>query len=496
MEERRGNLARRGCIYAILTLVVGVGVGVGLTLALLGLSWGVLAGRVFSPETAPVISVSATATPRPQAIQGDVAPGRRFTTRAPIPLDTDTDVPDVLLTSRNYDRNTSTLVYLSVDEGRARWESPPLSPDNDEYSWSIAAGDEVVVVAVGARLIGLNRATGAQLWEAPLTDSIGASICKPCLRVFGDVVVGLAEDGELQAFSLATGAPRWSVRLRETTRQIVAVGGLVGVLDSPPDDTGGSVLRLFEPADGAEQEAFRPTCSDRGGSSSSSPGYYNRVHEDPRGRLLVWIVGTSPPCLISFGTESRQLVGRVYLDGFNDYDPEPDQLLWAGDTLYLSDGAGLIAVDAQGVRAMTRAEDYRLSPLAASGESLVVLARRERGSSRFELWALDSASGARHWERVLDATDPLIGESDSGTFTAAIVGDALALLEQREEPEAMGFELIDLRDGTSRVRGPLGVEEPGDDMRGAVWGGKQLLLVTDEIYTVELATGTVRSSWP
>ena len=111
----RRPLARRGCIFAIVALLAGTALGAALTLALLGLGWDVLAGRVLSPETAPVLAVGPTATPRTQAIQGSVAPGRRFTPRAPILLDTDTRTPDVLLASHNYDRSTSTLVYLSPD---------------------------------------------------------------------------------------------------------------------------------------------------------------------------------------------------------------------------------------------------------------------------------------------------------------------------------------------------------------------------------------------
>lgn len=493
----RRPLARRGCIFAIVALLAGTALGAALTLALLGLGWDVLAGRVLSPETAPVLAVGPTATPRTQAIQGSVAPGRRFTPRAPILLDTDTRTPDVLLASRNYDRSTSTLVYLSPDQAAVRWESPSLSAEGNEYAWSIAYGAETVVVAVESRLLGLSRATGELVWEAPLTDAISASICADCLRVFGDVVVALPQDGELQAFSLATGAPRWSTRLREATRQIVEAGGMIGVPDSRADDRSGSVLRRFAPADGAEQAPFSPECPDRDRSDSfSSPSYYDWVEREPRGRLLIWLVGSSPPCLLSLDSATGALGGRTYLNDFSDFDYDQDQTLWAGDTLYLSDGAQIVAVEPQGVRVVLASEDYTLRPLAAADGTLLLLAQRSRGSARYELWAIDSQSGARRWERVLEATDPLDSATDSGTFAAAIVGDAVALLEEHAEPEALVYELISLRDGTSRVRVALGVEQPSDDMHGIVWGREQLLLATDELYSVDLVTGSIVARWP
>lgn len=494
MDERRGQRGGAGYIVALVTLALGAMLGIGLTLGVLGVGLDVLLGRVFNPGAAPVVQVGPTATPRPQAIAG-AAPGRRFLPREPIALDTDTSTPDLLVISRNYDRNTSTIAYMSADSGAIRWESASLSDENDEYAWGVAYSDGQVIAAVQTRLVGLSRATGEQIWEAPLTDAV-STICRDCVRVFGDVVVVLSDDGELQAFAAASGAPRWKVRLRAAPRQLVAVRGLVGVPDERDDGEGGAVLRLFSPADGAEAEPFAPACQSRGSDYGSNASIYDEIERDPRGRFLVWLIGSSPSCLLSLDTATGEVAGRTYLDGFSGADLDPQRRHWDGDTLYLSDNSQIVAVGPQEARTLVTSEDYYLAPVAAGDGVLVVQAQRSRGSSRYELWAVDAASGQRLWDRVLVASDPFEGPRETGSFATIVAGDALALVEAHEEPEELRYELIGLRDGLSRGRSALGVEDPTDDLRGAVLGNDRLMLVTDELYTVDLATGQVRARWP
>jgi hypothetical protein len=490
-----GGGARAGCVVGLLTLLVGVLIGVGLTLGALGVGWGVLLGRVFDPAGAPVVEVGATATPEPEAIPG-AAPGRRFLPAPPVPLDTDTPVPDLLVISRNFERGASTIAYMSPGGDGVRWESAPIG-DGNEYSWVVAYGDEVVIVAAETRLLGLSRASGELLWEAPLTDGISPNICADCLQIFDDVVVALPQDGELQAFSVANGAPRWRVTLREATRQIVRAGDLVGVPDDRADDESGSVLRLFDPRDGAEAEPFSPQCPDQRHSDyMQSPGYYAHIGQDPGGRLLLWLIGSSSPCLLSVDAATREVVGRTYLDGFSSSELSPRTSLWFRDTLYVSDGQQIAEVAPQGMRVLLSEGSYTLSPLAAGEGTLLVLAQRTRGSSRYELWAVDIASGERRWERVFTATDPMGPGGDTGSFTAALVGDAVAVLELQGEEEELAYELIALSDGASRARSTIATADQGDDLRAAIWSRQRLVLVTDELYAIDLGTGQVLLRWP
>lgn len=491
LRGRRQGHAGMGCLFSALTLLVGATLGAALTLGLLGLSWEVLFGRVINPGGAPVVQVGPTPTPRPVAIEG-AAPGRRLVIRQPVPLDSDSSTPDLLVISRNYDRNSSTITYVSPDSGRARWESASLS-DGDEYAWQLAYGAEHIVVAVQQRLVGLSRATGEQLWEAPLTDVVFTG-CVDCVRVFGDSAAVLSQDGQLQAFALESGAPRWSVRLREAPRQIVDAGGLVGVPDGRPEGERGTLLRRFSPADGAEAEPVALDCQD--GTYPAQASIYDFIGGDPQGRLLLWMITTgSKACLLSIDAASGAVAGRTFIEEFSD-ELQPDRMRWEGDTLYLSDGEQIVAVGPQELRRVLAVEEYDIAPLAIGDGTLLVLAQRMRGSSRLELWAVDAQSGERRWERVLTARDWLNAVMGSGGVTAAVVGDAVALVEAHEEPEELRYELIGLRDGVSRARSVLGVADASASIRGVAWGRERLILAANELYTVDLATGQVTARWP
>lgn len=168
---------------------------------------------------------------------------------------------------------------------------------------------------------------------------------------------------------------------------------------------------------------------------------------------------------------------------------------WAGDTLYLSDGQQIVAVGPQSTQSVVASDAYTLTPLGVGDGTLAVLALRSRGSARFELWALDAASGDRLWERVLQAHDPFEGGTDTGEFAAAVVGDALAVLEARRAGRAaLRADRPARRPG--RTQAALGVENPDDDIRGAVWGRERLGLAAGGLYTVDLKTGNLLARWP
>jgi hypothetical protein len=373
-----------------------------------------------------------------------------------------------------------------------RWESQPLGENGN--SWVVTYGDTMVFVANEARLFALRRETGEVAWEAPLTDSIADNICHECLQVFADVVVALPQDGELQAFEVATGAPRWSKRLREPTRQLVRVGDLVGAPDSLSTGDSSGALFLYQAADGTLAGKIEPTCAPPGGSEQGV-SYYMDTAVSPDGRTLAWLIGTTPVCLVSYDIASQKL-SRTAMADYNSSDLGERTSLWAGDTLYLSDTDQIYAVGPQQARMLLRAEDYDLWPVAANANTLLVEARRSRGSSRYELWAVDLGSGERRWAHVLEADDPMEYRNDTADFVATLVGDSVALVEQHAEPEQVVFELLGLNDGASRARATLSVNDAGSFIRGAIWGNAHVFLTIDELYGVELSSGRTVSHWP
>jgi hypothetical protein len=486
MEQSRAGL---GCTISLVVLIIGVVVGASAMAAFLGVGFGDLVARA-NGQVAPVLR-EVTPTPATQII-GGAAPGRRLVWRAPIPLDSDTREPELLVISRNHERQSDTLMLLSPDDGAIRWESAPLG-DNGS-SWVVVYSADAVIIADESRLIGVSRADGATLWEAPLTDKIFYNVCVDCLQVFGDVVVALADDGQLQAFSAARGAPLWSVRLNQAVRQLVRVGDLVGVPDSLTKDDSEAGLSLYSPADGALVRTIEPSCEGEGASYEDRPHYYDRVLSDSSSGSLYWMLD-SAYCLLRVGTGQFGGEQRSFDESFRSFDEH--NALAADGAIYLSTGDALLVVDAQGdARLLLRDEDYTMQPLEVGSGAVLVLAQRTRGSSRLELWLIDSATGQRGWAHVLVASDPLHGPYDSGDFAAHIVGSSVALFEQLDEPESVRFELISFADGASTVSAQVQVADAGGYIRGIAWGNKTAWLAMDELYAVSLESGATVSRWP
>jgi outer membrane protein assembly factor BamB len=489
-DSRRNGRAGGGCVLALALLGAGVLLGAQIALSMVGLDLGYLLGRMSGD--APAL-VRATAVPTAvTAIQG-AAPGNRIVWRAPIALDSDTREPEMLLISRNYDRGGDSIVYLSPDEQAARWESAPLG-DNGS-SWLVAYDSELIYVADKARLLGLGRSDGALRWEAPLSDEISYSLCQGCLRAVDGVVVALSDDGVLQAFRGTSGAPLWSVRLREATRQLVVLGDMVGAPDVRPDVQDSSAgLYLFNIADGSPARAIEPACSQPESTWEDRPHYYDPIYQSADGDELYWLLD-SARCVVRAGASGLSAGAPVFMPE-NFSVSSSNTILAADGALYLSDDDRIVAVSADAAREVLAIEDYSLRPLGVRGETLLVEATRRRGSSRMELWAIDLASGQRRWERVLAGTDNLNGPYDTADWAAALVGDTVALVEQRPDAQTLAYELLSLSDGTSRASATIPVDDPDTDLRGLLVSRATAYLVAEELYAIELSSGQTLFRWP
>ncbi|MEI7770029.1 MAG: PQQ-binding-like beta-propeller repeat protein [Chloroflexales bacterium] len=481
--------ARLGCTISLAALILGVVVGATGMAAFLGLGLGDLMARASGHAAPALVAVTPTAAVQ---IVGGAAPGRRLVWREPIALDGDTREPDLLVISRNHDRKSDTILLLSPDAGAVRWESAPMGDSGN--SWVVAYSAQTIIVADGSKLTGLSRADGSRLWEAPLTDRIFYNGCAGCLQVFDDVVVALTDDGELQAFSAAKGAPLWHVRLNQTTRQLVRVGDMVGVPDTLTKDSSDAGLLIYSPADGKLQRTLTPSCAREGDTYADHPGYYDRILADPQAGALYWLLDGAG-CLIKVGMGAGGGERRTYGKDLPSF--EEHNALLADGVIYLGDSKQIFVIDARGAaRALIANADYDMQPLEAQGDALLVLARRTRGSSRLELWLVDAQSGRQRWARVLKAGDPISGPYDDGDFAAHMLAGSVALIEQLKDSEQIQFDLLSLKDGTSSVSTQLQVADAGSSIRGVAWGSRTAWIAIDSLYGVRLEDGATVSRGP
>jgi len=463
--------SRRGCVSP---LVVG--------LAVLLLAGGV-ALFLFLPSksSAPGLLVSLS----------------RSTSESAIVVPADRAGPADLLVE-SYD-STNEERYLSYVDGanhRLLWDSPPVS--TDLYLEGVVVRNQMVYLADGTKLLALNQGDGQVAWQTNLADSV-TSICVDCVQVVGGYVVVLSQDGTLQAFEAVSGRPAWSKRLNETPRNLWAVNEQVAVVDyMQPNDIYSVAVQLCDPATGDVRQSFSGYCKDEGHHYSYLPIYDPNVVIDPEGQTLTMLHGLVPGCIqqwdLTTGQESWQLWAEDhYLDRFTS-----PPLLIEG-RVYASYSGRIIAVDLEqgSLDILLDEEDYELALQGGREGILIVLARRQRGSTRYELWGVDADSGQVPWKYIPQDEEPI--ESSGGwaadkAFAWHLTRDGLAVLHVNAEPPTLVVGTIDTRTGQETVLGTAGLD--GDYWAGLAWSDSYAWLTIRKVYTIDLVTGKVVGTWP
>lgn len=415
---------------------------------------------------------------------------------AALPVPTDRQGPaDVLVVT--YD-STSEQRYLSYIDGannRLRWDSPPIS--TDLYEGGIVVRGGIVYAADRMTLLALNADDGQKVWQTTLSDSI-ANYCQDCLRVVGSTVVALSQDGMLQGYEARSGRPVWSVRLNETPRNLWEIAGSIAVLDyEQPNDVTSIALQLRDPDTGQVVRSLPGLCQEDHGRENL-PIYDPNILVDPSGRAVYFFYGLLPACAQRWNPETEHLDWQLwapdhYFDRFNA------PLFLAEGRIYGSYSGRVVAVDTERgeVALLADEQDYELTLQEKLGSTLLVLARRQRGSTRYELWGMDADSGRVLWKYVPQDQVPIIESggwaADQG-FAWCSTRDGLIILHLTAEPPTLLTGALDLRNGLETALASSKLDN--DYWAGLVCGGNAAWLTTFKLHTIDLTSGKVLSTWP
>ncbi len=129
------------------------------------------------------------------------------------------------------------------------------------------------------------------------------------------------------------------------------------------------------------------------------------------------------------------------------------QYLLTDTTLYFSLGPEIRATDRSTGEMMQIAPnaDYDIYPLALAGDTLLVRARRTRGTEKFELWGIKAATGEPAWKLDLLGAEPidppdemagLIDNEDAG-WTWKLLPAGLVVITFQGEPNQLVVETFD-----------------------------------------------------
>jgi outer membrane protein assembly factor BamB len=416
----------------------------------------------------------------------------------PGPMDQADVPPDLLLFTQNLVEDTTRLIYLASTDGAVRWESPALKMFG--MPPQVIPGPALIYLLDETRLLALDRASGRIVWEAALADTLPPD-CPDCLQLADDYLIALTRDGTLQSIAAANGLDAWSHQLTGTPRQLRVIGNQIATLRYQPTDPAGSVLELFNAADGTLVQRSGPACAGleaRSGDAADLPFATLLVAPDNRALYLLADgagAGFSRCVQRVDATTGAPVWSRLLEDPQPATFPEHQTLL-ADAALYVSVPGGLTALDLHDghSRSLIQGQEYGIRPLAARDGHLLIAAVAPADRQSVELWGLDAALGERRWRYPLQATQWRQAALGPGDWTGHLVPDGFALAQQL--PNQLQLETLNLADGT---RSGVMHFAPRDGValcQGIAWEADMAWLTFQRLYAVDLGEDQVVYTWP
>jgi outer membrane protein assembly factor BamB len=367
----------------------------------------------------------------------------------------------------------------------------------------------LIFATAKTRVMALNRQTGQLAWEATLSDELPSRCSNnDCLRVVGQRVVVLAGDGGLVGLDAQSGRTVWNTRLNSTPDRLHVINDQIVLFDQRD---GGVVLSIINPTDGSERQTLKPICSGSSSSMTDDARLDSPVLVDSDQKSLYILFGFFNTCVQRWDATTGELIWNASFEDISFFSGHGPQPILIDDALYVASENQLVAVNrADGAwRTLIDDPDYEFVPLAVQDGVLIVRAKRTRGTTRFELWGVNSEAGERVWQHVFTDSEPLdepdrmsglIDEGDSG-WTAHLTPQGLVVVQAMAQPHHLSIETLDPASGVSSgamtipLAGISGGFYSVPDVVG--WKSSTLwMIVEGRLYVLDLATSTWALTWP
>jgi len=399
-----------------------------------------------------------------------------------------------------YDPNAETrlLGLLDGSEGRMLWRSEPMPGDG--YGDGLAAGDGLLYAANGSALLAYRLEDGSLAWQSSMPDRL--SYGGDNLLVAGGRVLTSNLDQSVQAYDTLTGTLAWSLRLSGYDRNLRMADGLVVIFDYAGEPYTYSMLFL-DPADGGVERIITPACPYSEYSSATADPDTGLFFDEAENAIFIFF-DSSPGCVQRLDLSTGDVVWQTLDEDWYSFSPYGFNGLMAGSRIYFANTNELLAVDTAsgGLQTLLSDSDYEFVPLAVMDETLIVRARRTRGTERFELWGLDPVSGALLWQLDLGVSGPLdppdetsgLVDEDEPAWTWAEAGGNLLLVEFQAGPNQALARTLDPATGVVLAGTTSALTKVSGDFYSVPnligWRDGQLTFSLEtKIYTLDVPTG-------
>jgi outer membrane protein assembly factor BamB len=473
--------SRVGCLVSAAVIVLIVG-GIGAWLISMGSKVG--------------DSLSAAPNSGPIAAKPDIS----IFSRPPSYLDPAVLIPvgdapsDVVTQARRYDQDpyTTSLVRLSGSTGKIVWETAPF-PGKDATLDSLYTDGLRVFTLIKDTLTAYQAADGKPLWVTRLSDKLGyCGEDKDCVLNYQSVFLILSTDDNLQALDANTGKKLWEHRVSTSSNGIRMVKDQI-VFTAKDDKTKDDFILFLDYKTGQEVERVTPE-----NYYGSYPIFFDQdnLYIHMSDRLEKWDLSTASPKLTWEKDNSK-------------YGSSSDITYLGKDYLFVGTSHGLTTENlATGeVRLFVQNDDYEFTPLAQQDNQLIVLARRTRGTEKFEIWPVDIQSGEvgptiELGESTLyHGNYENVSSPDKYVWTWQILNGNLVIVKFQEGPNQITIESTNLKSGAKNPTLTIPLDKIKDDSYGLRtligWQRHNLWVILEtEIYGFDVEKGSLLVSTP
>ena len=412
--------------------------------------------------------------------------------------------PDVVALFYNVNDETRLMGRVGRADSKLAWQTDPLPGDG--FVEALATDGERVYAAVEADLLAFDAADGSLAWKTSLPDKLDSG--ESSLVIKEGLVIVMTMDRSIQAYEAKTGNQVWSRPLLSYARELRVMGDWLVILDYIGDEYDFNLF-LLDPADGSEGHVIFPTCKS-GSSWEETLDDDSGIVYDSAADALYLAFGSSLGCLQRYDLGSGQLTwetqsGNSFDTSFYGFD-----YFQTPNTLYFGNNTRLFALDKQNgaLKLLFEDDSYEMAPLTLSGDALLVLARRTKGSQRFELWGLEPAppsgtmSGKRIWQLVPENASPVdppyemsgLVDKDEAGWTWQLTPASLLLIRFEAEPNQLALTTYDPAEGSSLGERTVPMKEVIGDFYSVPavigWHANEIYFVLDgKLYALDVVTG-------
>ncbi len=466
-----------------------------------------------------------------QEVSVDIASANRNIQNSPLVTTSGGDGlgADLIVENWQYANNTNTirLSYTEENDGNrtTRWEVA-VGDSSNNLGFNVGFDNQQVYYTSGSTLYAVNRASGAQVWQANLSDIVDRR-CYGCLRSDQGVVVALTADNTLYGLNANTGQTLWQARLESDTPVYLEEGfvGLaflkdkVAVLDESEKAGGfGFALKLYDLNSGEMAIQLVPMCPDIDNFFDPAPfGYYDQVFIDEAQDRLFFLWGESingPECLEEWNPETGEAIWQSRLPGddtgisssigrgiVTEWNFSP-YFAFNGQTLMLpayqssNQGVALADLSNGAIQFNVQDEDYEMWPIGVQGDTAVIWSERQRGTTQVEVWGLNRTTGERLWQHTLTAEYLFDMDPFDDRWTYQLTPNGLYILQLFATPEPPELLVQSLNTATGALNYEVKNTLASDYWEGLARTPSHLYLSLESLVGVDLSTGEATQEWP